>query len=195
MALVVFGSPMVKIMEYRLHDLTSFLLCLNNAPAVVRLKNIAERMNYHVEILTGNYEYKNRQLDEFISVSVNDINGNEVYVYDDGYMTIYEPIFIHSRNGECRQNTNWLNEILEDIAKMINYILSLCFLIKGMEIERGLFNCNLGLIEIQKAWKEKSSWYCIAQLNIVNGCSTFPKIGDELIINDKKGFIVSLAEF
>lgn len=175
------------------HDLTSIISCLNQNPSVIYLKEITRNIGYSTIITSGVLQHDNR-VDEFIEVSVINNDGEEIPVFDYGYLTLYEPVFIHLPNGKEKETEDWLTETLDEINNMISSLLSRCFLIEGNDMCKGIFKSEFGLVEVQQTWKKKNNQYGIIRLLELGNSTTFPKIGDKITINKKKMLVVSLCQ-
>lgn len=192
MDLVVLGASVVKMMKQNFHDLMPFIIRLENDPIAVQLKKITRLIGYRVEVFTDVFEHDS-QIDEFIMVSVIDGYGKEITNGYGGCLTSYEPIFIHDRSGKVREIDDWFDETIREIKRMVDTILSGRFIVEGIEVEKGVFDSSIGSVEILNSWKENKVCYCIIQLRETCNLSSFPKIGEEIILEDKTGRIVSLV--
>ncbi len=182
MDLVVADKTMVKTDNTIFHDLTPLVSLIEKDPLTLHLKDVAKLIGYKVVIYAGILKRTN-QIDEYIHISINDDYGNEVETADGSYLTSYEPVYTHFRNGKFKRIEDYYDETLNCISAMIDALSSGCFLVKGEKVEEGLFLSNFGPVEVRKAYKKNGYYFSIVQMLNIGDLSLFPKVGDSMIIN------------
>lgn len=193
MELAEFCEAMVKAKNITTHNLSPLVHQVEKDPAMLRLIDTARTIGYSVAVSAGVLEH-DHQIDEFIDVSVRDSRGEDVPTYDGGYLTSYEPVFVHFRNGKEKKIDDWLAETLIEIENFTKILLSGCFVIAGDRLAEGTYESEFGPIEVRRSWKEGGCCYGIIKLLNKDDPSFFPKIGDEMMVGEHKMIIFCLAD-
>lgn len=173
---------MVKERNFSPHDLSRCVDRLKNDRIVLNLVKIATQMGYDVRIFSDVLKH-DRQIDEYIHVSVDNGEGETILTYDGAALASYEPVYVHLMNGKIKEIEDWYDEIVKDVSGMTAALLSGNFVIENIKLNKGVYDSDHKYIEVQRTWKEKGKDYCIIQLLSVDDPSEFPKIGGEMTIN------------
>ena len=193
MDLVVFNKAMVKSNEILFHDLSSLISEIEKSDLMMRLKDISKQLNYRVNICSGILN-NNNQIDEYVEISVEDKKGNTIKDSSGSILASYEPVYIHLKNGKLKKCDDCVVEILSDVLKIINLLVSGLFVVEGVKLAIGIHLSNYGSLEVQQTYKKHGLFYSTIQLLDISKFSGFPRIGDFVEINHKKFYVVMLGD-